>query len=100
MTALAAWLDGRAPEPPAPLSEALADDVVSLDDAETSLVDALATLAKARLSRARSRPGRVRTSAFDLLAADALLTYACEAALETDDPGAALERVLEACGDR
>jgi len=43
-------------------------------------------------------PGRVRESAFDLLAADALLTYACEAALESPDPegvlGAILRRIV------
>ena len=42
------------------------------------------------LDRARTAPGRVRESAFHLLAADALLTYACEAALETGDPEAEL----------
>jgi hypothetical protein len=43
-----------------------------------------------------AHPGRVRENAFHLLAADALLTYACEAALESDDPEAALLRSLEA----
>ena len=42
------------------------------------------------LKRARANPGRVRQSAFDLLAADAVLSYACEAALEAADPNEAL----------
>jgi hypothetical protein len=46
------------------------------------------------LEAARRHPGRVRDSAFHLLAADALLTYACEAGLESDDPGVALQRIL------
>ena len=52
------------------------------------------------LARARANPGRIRQSAFDLLAADALLSYASEAALESDDPAgtllAVLRRVAEA----
>jgi hypothetical protein len=45
------------------------------------------------LASALSKPGRVREAAFDLLTADALLTYACEAALEGEDPAAALARL-------
>jgi hypothetical protein len=45
-------------------------------------------------------PGRIRSSAFDLLGADALLTYACEAALETRDPASTLDEILcEAAAD-
>jgi len=50
------------------------------------------------LDAARARPGRVRESAFRLLEADALLTYACEAALESGDPEAALRRILSVIG--
>jgi len=42
----------------------------------------------------RVRPGRVRGSAFELLGADALLTYACEAALELEDPRGRFESLL------
>lgn len=42
-----------------------------------------------------ARPGRVRESAFELLVADALVTYACEAALESDDAVKALGRLTE-----
>jgi hypothetical protein len=51
-----------------------------------------------RLEAALARPGRVRESAFRLLEADALLTYACEAALEAEDPAGALRRILLAAG--
>jgi hypothetical protein len=50
------------------------------------------------LDQARGSTGRVRESALELLTADALLTYACEAALERPDPGAALARILEGAG--
>jgi hypothetical protein len=40
----------------------------------------------------------VRESAFRLLEADALVTYACEAALEADDPESALRRILSVIG--
>jgi hypothetical protein len=58
-------------------------------------VEALLEGGLAELGRARAEPGRVRRSAFHLLAADALVTYACEAALEHADPEEALRRVLE-----
>lgn len=50
------------------------------------------------VDRARAAPGRVRESAYHLLRADALLTYACEAALEDADPAATLGRILGAVG--
>ncbi len=55
-----------------------------------------AILAETELSLERSLApeGRPRGGAFDLLAADGFLTYACEAALEADDPEAALQSLL------
>lgn len=50
------------------------------------------------LDRARAVPGRVRDSALHLLRADALLTYACEAALDEPDPGETLTGILSALG--
>jgi hypothetical protein len=47
------------------------------------------------LHASRAVPGRVRASAFHLLAADALLTYACEAAMEEADPRAELLETLQ-----
>lgn len=59
--------------------------------------DGSAALAAAlRALAAALRPeGLERRGAFDLLAADALVTRACEAAAAEADPGAALEHVLE-----
>ena len=52
------------------------------------------------LSRALEKPGRNRETAFELLAADAFLTYACEAVAQEADVGAGLEGLLERLGDR
>lgn len=68
--------------------------------AEPALHERLMRAGLAALERAAARPGRVRESAFHLLAADALLTYACEAALESADPESALLRTLEAGFER
>lgn len=77
---LAPWLDGLpAGSPPA---------------------RALSAAGGRALDRALTRPGRVRASAMHLLAADALITYACEAALETEDPKAELADVLRSVSDR
>jgi hypothetical protein len=89
MTRAADWMASRSPDPPPDLAEALA-----FDHTGEALDDVLASEAGARLAAARARLGRVRESAFRLLEADALLTYACEAALERDDPEPALRRIL------
>jgi hypothetical protein len=83
------WLEGRRPAPPTDLSAALA-----LESGSGTLVDDLREEGVVRLRAARAELGRVRASAFRLLEADALLTYACEAALEDDDPEGALRRIL------
>ncbi|MDA0328880.1 MAG: hypothetical protein O2958_07715 [Gemmatimonadetes bacterium] len=84
------WLDARRPVPPQALDAALRSAVGPVETPE-----ALLAAAVARLDAALSRPGRVRESAFDLLVADAVTTYACEAALESSDPETALKRLLE-----
>lgn len=83
MTGPAAWLAERSPGMPVELMqavvEALADGGVA--EAEGSrIADRLAAAGLAAL--ARSIRGTERSTATDLLAADALLTYACEAAAE------------------
>jgi hypothetical protein len=80
---------GRRPTPPVDLAEAL------IFDGEPS-ADALSAEGRVRLAAAGAQLGRVRESAFRLLEADALITYACEAALEREDPEAALRRILSA----
>jgi hypothetical protein len=79
---------GREPDGP---GQGLSDD----DRMARWRVHQLVETARDRLDVARARPGRVRASAFELLVADALVTYACEAALETEDPVAALEAIAE-----
>ena len=95
------WLDARRPPAPEGLAPWLGPRVDGADAAAGADGDIEATLrarAFAALDRARAVPGRSRESAWWLLAADALLTYACEAALEADDPDACLERLLlDAC---
>lgn len=54
--------------------------------------------ARSALASAVSQPGRVRETAFELLVADALVTYACEAALETEAPEEALATILAVGG--
>lgn len=88
------WLGERRPRPPEDLAGRLAD-VEALDG---SLVSGLTNAARSRLDEARAQPGRVRQSAFRLLEADALFTYACEAALETQDPAGVLRSILVAAG--
>ena len=66
-----------------------------LPDTESdSMTERITRLGLAALDQARGRPGRIRDTAFQLLAADALVTYACEAALEEGDPLAALRAIL------
>jgi hypothetical protein len=90
VTNLPAWLDGRTPPPPPPLARWL-DGVACTGD---TLPGALLAGGLSELGKARAAPGRERASAFHLLAADALVTYACEAALEGPDPGEALKGIL------
>ena len=89
------WLAHREPSPPRVLQErveALAREVPELpDDAAGSLLAA----AEAALTRLARRSPEDRTSAVDLLAVDALVTYAMEFAAETPDELPALaERAM------
>jgi sRNA-binding protein len=85
------WMASRRPAPPPDFAAAL-----DFGAAAGALEDQLAEEARRRLAQARAKLGRVRESAFRLLEADALLTYACEAALEREEPRAALQRILDA----
>lgn len=105
------WLRARAPGPVmelerwlAPEGTADADGRERADEGrgradapprDVPISEELARAAGHALERALARPGRVRESAFDLLAADALFTWACEAALEEDEPEERLHRILE-----
>jgi hypothetical protein len=95
---LSAWLASRRPRPPEELAVRLPAAVGSEAGGEeggAELVRRLTRAGRVERDRALRRPGRVRESAFHLLTADAVFTYACEAALEDEDPEAALRLVLE-----
>lgn len=79
------WLDRQRPAPPPELAEAI---VRALDGRDPTDPSVLPEAARELLRSARARPGRVRDSAFALLTADALITYACSAVLEDGDPEA------------
>ena len=96
MSDLESWLSGRLPPAPEAMSSWLRQGEVEA----TPLVQALLSRGRRSLSEAVRNPGRNRDSAFHLLTADALLTYACEAAAtETDEVGEELRRVLRRIGD-
>lgn len=86
MTDAHVWIRGRSPAPPGPLREAI---VAALHRAPSEGADVPGTMAAAALVTLEvvlAGSGE-RGSAAQLLAADALLTYACEAAAEAG-PGA------------
>jgi len=88
------WLSHRRPPPPEAMSSWLEVDA----DGTAPLGESLAEMGIEALDRARALPGRVRESAYYLLRADALLTYACEAAVESADPQRALRWILRSVG--
>lgn len=89
MSDIGKWMEARRPAPPMDLAPWL------LADAESgSMAERITRLARTALDESCARPGRIRESAFQLLAADALVTYACEAALEQRDPSAALRAIM------
>ncbi len=90
MSSAAGWLGRRRPIPPESLRAWLVPS-----DAEGLTHQFLTARGRSELDRARAGLGPVRASAYHLLAADAFVTYACEAALESSDPSVAFIRVLE-----
>lgn len=90
MNPVDAWLADRRPAPPRELSARMAvarsDGAGEVDGSPGALTRGLGARGLACLDEARGAPGRVRESAYHLLTADALLTYACEAALDAPDP--------------
>jgi hypothetical protein len=68
---------------------------LSVEDAVGEPLRALTDRGRAELHRARATLGPVRESALHLLTADAFVTYACEAALESSDPSGALAHLVE-----
>lgn len=84
-------MSGRQPPPPRPVEEWAHEHAgVGLAARGEALVDGAVRAIEAALAR----PGRDRDGAFALLAADALLTYACEDAAADPDPEASLMEIL------
>lgn len=107
MTDLNRWLDARRPPPPPSLRRALEAALArwrpevplahgSPDSAGGAVAERLAAAGLAALGHVAARPS-TRGAAIDLLAADALITYACEAAVEAEADGhdGAVERLSE-----
>lgn len=92
MTALGDWLAARRPPVPDGLKEWLA-----VDGDPALSVTALADLGIAALDRARVSQRLDRHAAFQLLAADAFLTYACEAAVDEPEVASQLHLILDRC---
>jgi hypothetical protein len=88
------WLAARRPVAPLTLVEPMTR---RLEQSGASLPDHLAAAGKALLDGVLSHPEGGRELALDLLAADALVTYAFEAQAETDARGlvALAERIAE-----
>jgi hypothetical protein len=90
---LARWIDGRRPPAPPSLHAAMLHAVATAEpdeegvarSGEDAIAERLAAAGLHALTRVAAVPSR-RAHALDLLAADALLTYACEAALDEDSP--------------
>ena len=87
MNDVRAWLAVHDPRPPDALP--LPVEGGSNDVGEDLLLAGLAALERALAGRGERR------GAFELLAADALLTYACEWAAASPDPEGEMRRILE-----
>jgi hypothetical protein len=95
LTDLVRWLDDRRPPAPPSLRRAMQDAVDQGDPGVGSVSERLAASALDALGRVVVRPS-TRARALELLAADALLTYACEAAAEPDAEPDSMERLMGA----
>jgi uncharacterized membrane protein len=94
---LSAWLDARRPEPPARLRARIDAALGESLDGDADDVAAACLRAGEQLVRTLIRENATsRDSALDLLTADALVTYAFEAASERPSELAARSRVAMA----
>ena len=71
------WLAGRRPESPFELASTLREKMSGVGERGGVMADTLSDSARACLLQAQSGGGPVREAAFHLLAADALVNYAC-----------------------
>jgi len=86
--AVRAWLQSRTPAPPEALSRKLAQCLAAAADAMLagdSVAEVAGRLGVATLRTAVDRQGASEKGAMDLLAADAFVTYAFEAAAEAGE---------------
>lgn len=90
------WLATRTPPAPDELKAWLKipDERGDPDGGVASVPGSLLKAALAHLENAVARPGREREAAYQLLAADALITYGCEAASEARDVRGALRELF------
>ena len=90
------WLASRTPTAPDELRAwlTIADVVTKSSSRAVAVSGLLAEAGRVHLDKAVARPGRDRGAAHELLAADALITYACEAAGEATDVDAVLHDIL------
>jgi len=90
------WLATRTPPAPNELKAWLKipDDGVDLAGGVASVPGCLVAGGLGHLDESVARPGRDREAAYQLLAADALITYGCEAASEAADVGGVLGEIL------
>jgi hypothetical protein len=80
------WLSARTPAPPEPLAARLRALLgTRLDDRSSSAREAMLETAESLLSELLALDCAMRDRALDLLAVDALVTYAFEAAAEQPD---------------
>ena len=80
------WLSSRAPEAPAPLAARLRAALgARIDDRSSGAHETVLATAEALLAELLALECATREDALDLLAVDALVTYAFEAAAESPD---------------
>ena len=91
------WLESRRPAPPGTLARHLA---AAVTDSPADLPDHLIETGRRLLGRVVADPDGGRELALDLLAADALVTYAFEAQAEQDVNGLGALVTRVAGGDR
>lgn len=96
MTDLVRWLDARRPASPPSLRQAIIDALGVSDPGTGPVADRLAAVGVDALASVAAEPS-TRSGAVRLLAADALITYACEAAVEEEamERNSAVERVMQ-----
>ena len=87
------WLHERTPEIPEAFRPGL-----EVDPSETASVEGLLSRGLDSLDQALGLPGRNRDAAFHLLAADAFITYACEAATGGGNVLSDLEGISDGIG--